>query len=312
LSTPICGVIPPLITPLTDGGTVDESSFEALISHQLDAGVSGLFVLGSSGEAAYLDDRTRERVVEVASTIVAGEVPLLVGALDSAPARVHQQVSWIDRHSVSGLVVTAPFYANPSVRETAEHFRSIAHATSLPVYAYDIPANVGRRLEAEMVVELLSEKTLAGIKDSSGSLAEFRIILDSLDADSDAAVLSGADVLADLALELGAHGLIPGLANIRPDLFVGLVRAHRDADDKAVQAHQRAITALAAIFKTGEAYGLGRHSSELGALKHFLHQRGVIATTQVSQPMTPLPEAGLRDLDRIHNALQARFERDLS
>ena len=305
------GLIPPICTPLTSDGDVDQASLRALIDSQVAAGAAGIFVLGSSGEAIYLTDQARRTVIDVAVEAVNGRIQLLVGALESTPSRVIDQARRVDGSRVDGIVVTAPFYANLSACEVALHFRAIADAVSVPVLAYDIPGNVGRRIDADTLIELLGDGTIAGLKDSSGSLTEFRIILDALGPERSAAMLTGADILADLALTLGADGLIPGLANIRPDLFIQLLNAHAAGQTKRVAAYQRAITALTAIFGAGQRYGLGRHASELGALKHFLHAQGIIKTTTVSAPLTPYPAEGLADLDRIHARIEDRLQQDL-
>lgn len=299
------GLIPPIVTPLLPNGTVDHASLRALIEFQIDAGVTGVFVLGSSGEAIYLDDDTRVEVAGAAAEATAGRIALLVGALDSTPARVIAQANLFAGLDIDGLVVTMPYYANPSIAEVARHFHTIADATQTPLLAYDIPGNTGRRLDHGVVVELLTDGTIVGFKDSSGSLTEFRLILDAIGHDRSTAMLTGADTLADLALMLGADGLIPGLANVRPDLFVSLMAALERGDTQTATTLQLAITALASIFGVGQSYGLGRHASELGALKYLLQQRGIIEHTTVSTPMSPYPADGLRDVKAIHTRVNA-------
>lgn len=296
--TSFTGLLPPIVTPLLPDGGVDEASLRSLVEFQIAAGVDGLFILGSSGEAIYLDDASRRRVAEIAADAVRERVPLLVGALDSTPNRVIAQVRSFADLPVDAYVATAPFYANLAPAEIADHFRLVADAADAPVLAYDIPGNVGRRIDTRVLTALLADGTVAGLKDSSGSLTEFRLILDALGPDRAAAMLTGADILADLALALGADGLIPGLANVRPDLFVNLLTAHREGATGRVAVYQRAITRLTAIFGAGEPR-LGRHASELGALKYFLQKRGVIEHTTVSLPLGAYSEDGRLALDTI-------------
>ncbi len=310
--TRLSGLIPPLCTPLTDDGRLDRPSLERLIAFQIDAGATGVFVLGSSGEAVYLDDRVRRDVVDVTTGVVGGEVVVLVGALDATVERVIHQVEWIDRFAVDGIVATAPFYADPSAAEVAAHFRAIASSTQRPLFAYDIPANVGRRIDAPVVLELLAAGTLAGLKDSSGTVTEFGVMIDALGPSRTAALMTGADVLAEVAMDLGADGLIPGLANVRPALFSALLDAHRRGARVELRAYQRAITALATIFGVGQRHGLGRHSSELGALKHVLRTEGVIDSAAVSRPLVPLPAPAQREVDAIVRSLDAALEAELA
>ena len=115
------GIIPPVCTPLTTDGEVDTQSLERHIGFLLDAGVSGLFMLGSSGEVAFLTDGQRDTVLEVAVKTNAGQVPVLAGAIDMTTSRVLDHAVRARDLGADAVVVTAPFYARnePSVRSQA-------------------------------------------------------------------------------------------------------------------------------------------------------------------------------------------------
>ncbi|MFV0407442.1 MAG: dihydrodipicolinate synthase family protein [Propioniciclava sp.] len=293
------GIIPPLCTPLTADGRVDEASLRDLIEFQIDAGVSGIFVLGSSGEGIYLDDEQRYAVVRTATAAVKDRVPLLVGALAPTPRRVIGQISLLAALLPTAYVVTAPFYAQLSPSEIGTHFRQVAQAASAPVLAYDIPGNVGYKLGAEVTVPLLVEGVIAGLKDSSGDGPAFAAVVRALGDDRQAAVLNGADTTALEALAAGADGLIPGLANIRPDLFVDLFAAWRCGDTARSATLQRAVITLNQVFRIGQRYGLGRHAAEIGALKHALRRRGVITSPASPNPLAPYPAAAGAAVDAV-------------
>src|SRR5699024_9539018 len=109
--SPITGVIPPLVTPLTPEGGLDVPSLERLIEHHISGGVAGLFVLGSSGEVAYFEDEMREEVLSNAVRIVGGRVPVLAGCIDMQTRRVLAHVRRAEEIGADGIVATAPFYA---------------------------------------------------------------------------------------------------------------------------------------------------------------------------------------------------------
>ncbi|MFV0428339.1 MAG: dihydrodipicolinate synthase family protein [Arachnia sp.] len=306
------GVIPPICTPFTADGGIDEDSLHRIVEFQLDAGAAGIFVLGSSGEVVYLSDRDRLRVLRIAAAAVRGRVPLLVGALAPTTNRVIQQLDMLAGHGADAFVVTAPFYAAMSQLEILQHFRMAAAAASAPVLAYDIPGNVGYKLSPVVAVELLADATLAGLKDSSGEVEVFTQIAAALGPERGAAMLSGADTTALLALHGGADGLIPGLSNIRPDLFVALLRAHRDASTAEAEALQRGVSRLNQIFGIGTKYGLGRHAAEIGALKHILGERGVIQTTRPAAPLEPFPAAARDEATALMHAVDATLAADLA
>lgn len=193
------GVIPPVITPLTPQGEFDRVSFARLIEHLIGGGVDGIFVLGSSGEVGYFEDAIRLEVLEAAVEIIDGRVPVLAGAIDSQTRRVVEHVRQAEAAGADAVVVTAPFYAVTGPEEIEEHLRAIAAATSLPVFAYDIPVNVHVKLDAGMLVRLGSEGVLAGVKDSSGDDIAFRrLLVQNLAAGSPMVVLTGHEVVVEI------------------------------------------------------------------------------------------------------------------
>src|SRR5205823_789377 len=114
LSKHFGGIVPPLCTPMTESFDVDTQSLQRLIEFQLDAGVHGLFVLGSTGETAFLTDKQRATVLEVVIHTVAGQVPVLAGIIDMTTARTLEHGRAAQRAGVDGVVVTAPFYTRVS------------------------------------------------------------------------------------------------------------------------------------------------------------------------------------------------------
>jgi 4-hydroxy-tetrahydrodipicolinate synthase len=283
--TTFTGIITPLCTPLDADGSVDARSLERLVSRQLDAGVHGVFALGSSGEAIYLNDSSRARVLDVVVSTVAGAVPIFAGAVAGSTARVVEQVRWITDFAVDAIVVTPPFYAAVSDSETTTHYETVAAVSPVPIIAYDIPGNVGRKLGADVTIDLLRRKVISGLKDTSGDLPEFFRILAEMGDRSNSSMMTGSDREAATCLDAGADGIVPGLGNVCPDLFVGLYAAHLKGDTAGVQRLQDLIAHMVAIFSIGTKFGLGRHASELGALKFLLHREGIFDTTVVSVPL---------------------------
>lgn len=306
------GFIPPICTPLTSDGNVDIESLRDLIEFQLDAGATGIFVLGSSGEAIYLDDGERLAVAATAREAIDNRVPLLVGALAPTARRVSQQIAVLAGSRPDAFVATAPFYAQMSAIEIAGHFTHIANASPVPVLAYDIPGNIGYKLAPTVIAPLLKSGIIAGLKDSSGNLDDFSETVDLVGADRAAALLSGADTTALIALDAGADGLIPGLGNIRPDLFAALLIAHEEGAHDHAAALQRAIAALNGIFRIGQEHGLGRHASEIGGLKHILSRRGVIRATMSPLPLEPYPYDARDAADELYDLVERQLVAELT
>lgn len=285
----LTGVIPPLMTPLTVDGELDVASLERLVARHLDAGVDGLFALGSSGEVAFFDDRMRERVLDQVVGIVAGQVPVLAGAIDMQTHRVLAHARAATKLGVAGVVATAPFYAITGPQEIDTHFRTLAAALDVPLWAYDLPICVHTKLTVEQLVTWGADGVIAGVKDSSGDDVSFRrLVRASAAAGTGMALLTGHEVVVDGSYLAGAHGAVPGLANVDPAGYVRLDRAARAGDWDLVRREQERLAALFEIVfvprgKVGPAAGVG-------AFKTALRELGVIATNVMSTPMPALDD----------------------
>lgn len=286
----LTGVVPPLVTPLTPEGELDVPSLERLVARLLDAGVDGIFALGSSGEVAFFEDRMRAKVLDAVTAVVAGAVPVIAGVIDMQTRRVLEHVRAAEAAGVQAVVATAPFYAITGPDEIRAHFRAIGAATDLPVYAYDLPICVHTKLAAPMLVELGLEGRIVGVKDSSGDDVGFRWLCElNADAGSPLTLLTGHETVVDGAYLAGADGSVPGLANVDPAGYVRLHRAAMAGDWATVQVEQSRLSRLmgiarAPIGKVGPAAGVGSFKTALALL-------GVLSTNTMSLPMASLEGA---------------------
>ncbi|MGW3568094.1 dihydrodipicolinate synthase family protein [Streptomyces sp. NPDC000941] len=302
LPTPLTGVVPPLCTPLTPSGEVDTRSLTALAERLIGAGVSGLFVLGSSGEAAYLSDRRRRAVLETVTEAAAGRVPVLAGVIDMTTERVLDHARTAVESGVDGLVATAPFYTRTHPVEIADHFRRIRGGAGLPLFAYDIPAAVHTKLTPATVLPLAAEGTLAGLKDSSGDDGALRRLLVEVrrrELHHSFSVLTGSELAVDGALLAGVHGVVPGLGNVDPEGYVRLYEHARAGRWERAAAEQDRLAALFAITDVGDPAAMGGSSSALGAFKAALHLLGVIDCPATAPPQVPLGDAAVKSVRQL-------------
>ena len=290
-TTTFSGIVPPIVTPLTLEGEVDTTSLERLLSLQIEAGVDGLFVLGSSGEVGYLTDAQRAQVVQTAIGHVGGQVPVLVGVNDMTTNRVIAVAEQAREAGADAIVATAPFYAITDAAETATHFRSIHAAMDLPLFAYDVPVRVHSKLSPAMLVELGREGVIAGVKDSSGDDVSFRMLLRQSAGLENFAVFTGHEVVVDGCLLMGASGAVPGLANVDPHGYVRLWRAAQAGDWAAAKAEQDRLTDLFSIVEAPTPGRVSAGAAGLGAFKTALALRGVITGNTMCAPMLSLDES---------------------
>ncbi|GHB58118.1 dihydrodipicolinate synthase family protein [Streptomyces viridiviolaceus] len=292
--TPLRGVVPPVITPLTPSGEVDVPSVRRLTAHLIEAGVHGLFLLGSSGETAYLTDAQRRTALEAAVDTAGGRVPVLAGVIDTTTARVLDRAADAVRAGADALVATAPFYTRTHPVEIADHFRRVRSGADLPLFAYDIPVAVHTKLPRGLVLDLAADGTLTGLKDSSGDEGSLRRLLVELRRGTpDFSVLTGSELTVDCALLAGADGVVPGLGNVDAHGYVRLYEAARAGDWAAARAEQDRLAALYALTEVGDPAVMGPSSSALGAFKAAVHLRGLIDCAATAAPQVPLGAAAV-------------------
>jgi len=299
----LTGVVPPVCTPLTAEGDVDVSSLERLVDFLLDGGVDGLFTLGSTSEVAFLTDRQRAVAVETVVTRVAGRVPVLAGVIDMTTPRVVEHAVEAVKLGCDGVVVTAPFYTRTHPVEIERHFRVTAERVGSAIYAYDLPVSVHNKLNGGMLLDLAAEGMLAGLKDSSGDDGGLRrLILAREERGSevdDFSILTGAELTVDLALSMGADGVVPGLGNVDPVGYATLYRLCREENWAAARTEQARLVRLMGIVDVAPEDRMGRGSSALGAFKAALHLRGVIECARTAEPQIPLNDTEI-DAVRQH------------
>ncbi|MFE5123301.1 dihydrodipicolinate synthase family protein [Streptomyces sp. NPDC056669] len=301
LPAPLTGVVPPLCTPLTPAGEVDTSSLAALAERLIDAGVSALFALGSSGEAAYLNDRSRVTALKAVIEAAGGRVPVLAGAIDMTTARVLDHARTAAELGADAVVATAPFYTRTHPLEIADHFRRLRDGVDVPLFAYDIPVSVHSKLTPSILLPLAADATLAGIKDSSGDDGALRRMLVEVRRRglNDFTVLTGSELSVDGALLAGAHGVVPGLANVDPAGFVRLYEHARAGRWEQAAAEQDRLAALFAITDAGDPALMGGSSAGLGGFKAALRLLGVIECADTAAPQVPLGEAAVKTVRQL-------------
>lgn len=300
MTVELTGIIPPLTTPLTAEADVDTASLERLCAFLLDAGVDGLFVCGSSGEVALLSDAQRAKVIGVAAATASGQVPVLAGVIDTGTARVIDHARAAVKAGAGAVVATPPFYVAPNADEVVRHYRLLAAAVDAPVVAYDIPSATHSPLSRAVVERLAHDRTVVALKDSSGDLDGFRAHL-SATADTGLRVFTGSETMTDIALQLGAHGAVPGLANVDPHGYVRIRRAADAGDWAAAAAEQERLRRIFAIIDVADRNRIGFTAGALGAFKAAQHLRGVIDTPRCADPLLPLESS---EIDAVRAILE--------
>jgi 4-hydroxy-2-oxoglutarate aldolase len=239
------GIFPPVVTPFNRQGEIDEGLFRENLQKLVGIGLSGILVTGSTGEAPYLTERERMRLVEVARGLVRAPEILIAGTgLESTDATVRLSQEAVARGADAILVLTPNYYKSRMDADTlAGHYRAVARKVERPVIIYSIPQFTGLHLEPSTIEKLSQIPNVVGLKESSGDIRFVRAILRRVR--SGFRVLVGSPLILYQALRAGAVGAVLGQATFAPELCVGLYQAFLQGKRKRALEFQQRLLPLA-------------------------------------------------------------------
>lgn len=222
------GVVPALVTPFRNDERIDCNAWHAIIDTLIGAGVDGLFVAGSQGEAYALDPEERLVALRFCKQAVADRVTLYGNVGCATTSATVELAIQAEAMGIDAVVVVTPYYVQPTQQELEEHFVEVCRSVRAPVLAYNFPSHGGVALEAATLGRIAARcENLVGVKDSSGSL-ELAVAYKNAAPGRPLAVLVGADELVLEALDRGCAGTVNASANVAPKLYVDLYRAFRE------------------------------------------------------------------------------------
>ncbi|MCX8185390.1 MAG: dihydrodipicolinate synthase family protein [Sulfolobales archaeon] len=244
MSKKFSGVVPALAVPFR-GHEID---FDLLMEHLgrlLKSGISGLFTVSTTGLGHTMGIKSKLELVKYVSEN-RGSVFVIVNVSSIEFEEIRELVRASERLGVDAIASNVMYYFRVDEEGARRFFTKIASMTELPFFIYNIPQNAGYNVEPKLVRKLKSElKNLVGIKDSSANILQIA----DLATIGDLAVFNGADEITLPALAAGASGYVSALANVFPELFVGLYRAYVERDYRRAVELYREILDIAVDLK---------------------------------------------------------------
>ena len=208
------GVFPALLTPFTKDDRLDLPLFEKNLQTQLQAGVHGVIIGGSLGEASTLTESEKEAMVRSALALCNASVPVVVNIAESVTQEAIRMAKLARSWGADGLMLLPPMRYRSDDRETIHYFRSVATATDLSVMIYNNPVDYKIDFRPELFDALLDCPTVTALKESSRDVTNLTRMLNRFG--DRFKILCGVDTLALEELLLGAHGWVAGLVDAFP------------------------------------------------------------------------------------------------
>ena len=265
------GIIPPMITPLLNTNTLDKKSVELLVEHLIKGGVNGIFILGTTGEAQHLSFSMKKELIRTTAACVGRRVPLLVGITDASFFESLKIADMAAENHAIALVAAPPYYFTLGQPELIEYYDALADRLPLPLYLYNMPSHTKTMIEVDTVKTLSQHQNIIGLKDSSANGAYFCKLLHLFSHRPDFGLYVGPEEMMASMVLMGAHGGIPGGANVYPEVFVNIFNTAAAKDISKTLELQNRMIAI-----SNELYHIGRFgSSYIKGIKTALSLKGL-------------------------------------
>jgi 4-hydroxy-tetrahydrodipicolinate synthase len=278
------GVITALVTPFKKGD-VDYYSLIRVVREQIDNGVSGFVVNGTTGESPTLEWSEVKEIFKTVKKTSDGAVKLIVGTGSNSTQETIEKTKQAERWGIDGTLVVVPYYNKPPQRGLVAHYKAVAKAARMPVILYNVPGRTVISMTPETVAELAKEKRIAGIKEASGNLEN----LDKIKASVSENFLlsSGDDPTCIDFMSRGGHGVVSVISHLIPGELSKLAEAacSGDAGASAEYGKYKELNTLMGI----EANPI--------PVKMGLYLQGLIKSPELRLPLVTLADEHTKRLD---------------
>ncbi len=280
------GIVPPMVTPLADYDSLDITGLEKLIEHIIAGGVNGLFILGTTGEAAALGYQLRRELIERTCQQVNSRIPVLVGITDTSYTESVRLAEHAAQKGAQALVIAPPYYYTASQDELLGYFEQLAKELPLPLFLYNMPGCTKMKIERETVRQAANIPGIIGLKDSSADMMYLQKLRQMMANRPDFPLFIGPEELLAEFILMGGNGGISAGANLFPELYVNLYNAAKAGDAAATRELQKKVIQI-----SNNIYGATQHGSScIKGLKYALCISG-ICSDQLAKPFHQLSQS---------------------
>jgi 4-hydroxy-tetrahydrodipicolinate synthase len=244
------GIIPAMVTPLTETGELNKAAYRKFINYMIEGGLHGIFVAGTTGEFYGLSPEVKRQMFEIAVEEVNGRVAVYAGTGAITTRECIQLTEIAEKSGADAVSVLTPMFINPSQEELYRHYVAIASSTKLPVLLYNNLPKTGVTITPANVERLAEVENIVGLKDSTG---DFTLTSEYIrrTRNKEFYVLSGRDTLIYACLCYGGNGSIAACANIAPRICADIYDKYMEGDLEGALEAQFAIIPLRLAFSLG-------------------------------------------------------------
>ena len=203
------GIMPAVTTKFTTKDTLDLAMFSQNIKAQLEAGVHGIVLGGTLGEASTLEDSEKRTLTTETVKIVAGKIPVMINIAEQTTKGAIDAANKAEEDGASGLMMLPPMRYSAGNHEVVEYFKAVANNSSLPIMVYNNPVDYKTEVTLDMFDILLKCETIQAVKESTRDISNVTRIKNRFG--NRLKIMTGVDTLALESLLMGADGWVAGL-----------------------------------------------------------------------------------------------------
>ena len=208
------GVMPAITTQFDVKGNLDLDTFKINLSHQINAGVNGIILGGTLGEASTLTNQEKQQLLAVTLGEVNGKIPVIMNIAEQATIEAIRLAQKAESEGADGLMLLPQMRYKATDEETVTYFSTIANATKLPIMIYNNPIDYKIEVTLEMFAALESYKNITAVKESTRDITNITRMINRFGDRFQ--ILCGVDTIAMEALLMGANGWVAGLVDAFP------------------------------------------------------------------------------------------------
>lgn len=231
------GIYPAVLTPFTKDGEIDFDMFAKNTEAQIKAGVHGIILAGTLGEASALETEEKFELLKFAKAITDGRIPVILNLSENTTRSAVNYAKKAKELGADGLMLLPPMRYKADNREVVEYFKAVASATDLPILIYNNPVDYGIHVTLDMFDELINYPTIQAVKESTRDLANVTRMINRFS--KRIKILGGVDTICLETLMLGADGLVAGLVDAFPNETMAMYNYVKAGEyDKAVAVYR--------------------------------------------------------------------------
>jgi 4-hydroxy-tetrahydrodipicolinate synthase len=265
---------------------LDLESYQKLVQHYLEKGISGLIPMGTTGEGHAITEVECERLIECTLEVTKKSIPIYIGVGGNITAKVIEKIKKVESYPLDGILSVCPYYNRPGQRGLFEHFLKLSEATDLSIIIYNIPYRTGVNLQNETLLKLAERSNIIGVKDSCGDIKQTLDLI--YNKPNGFSVLTGEDILFYTTTVNGGDGGILAASHLGTESFLRTFQLIKKNNHQAALQEWRQISGLIPMLF---------EETNPGPIKHCLRQLNLIQSSETRLPITSVSDGLGQRLD---------------